>query len=541
MGEPANQVAFEISTPGADAAAAAFGRLAAGLKATNDTFDSTTRSAKNVGVAFTTAKASVKQADDAMRSAADGTRRVASTINVLTGAVQDANPALAGFVNAVGRSGTAISNMSALLGGGLGIVAGGLIAAFGLWTEHMRGAAEASKALADEQKKTNDELQRSLDITHKMALGVLDTRSAATQARDSQIADLQHAIAARTSQRRGAFGSRAVELGRQNQTDRLAIQRLREQGDKEAYDAAVAKRSAAFDSEVDIAEGAGDIHALKAGGNGTTAAGRAELNRSLAAAAGAEAQDKALQQQLATAQNAQKTQQSMLADSIANERSMKKRALDEEFNDSRDAMRREHDLREEYADKQAKLDEKAQERVAMMRSMGVEAYKGVAGAALSSAVAIAAGQKMSTKQVLAGIGDQLIALGIKNELEGSAQLVFGNPGGAVAMGIGALEIGAGLVMGGGKGGAGGAGGAGGGSGASQQRFWNPDASDPTGRNGRWSKGSAISPTASLDRGMGGGGGNTINVYQSSVISPGPQDAINIHRALREGERHGVSA
>lgn len=525
--ETADPIEFKVATPGADASAAAMNAVAHALKQMTDSLNGTAPAAKKAGDALDGAKRQAKQADDAMRSAADGTRRVASTINVLTGAVADASPEMAGFVSAVGRSGAAISNMSALLGGGLGIATGGLIALFGIYTQHMADAKKAAEELADaekEQAKATAEVTKAQYEQRDAANALANTfgKTGDVNSAEARVAQAQRTL--------GTLGSETRDIG----------------GVKLVNTRAVAARKELAEAKKDLedAKAKRGKYAVKGkelpGLDLDKATNSGEERLSLEAADRAQKQLDERQKFLDSAAKGGEASKSLKEQGHAAVLAANKSKLDHEFDQQREFYEKQEQLKIDYEEKVVPLDKKAQQRVAMMREFGVEAYKGVAGAALTSAVAIAAGQKMSTKQVLAGIGEQLIALGIKNELEGSANLIFGNPGGAVAMGIGAAEIVAGIAMGGGKGGAGGSGGGASGGGASQQRFWDPNASDHFGRHGKWSKGSAISPTATLARDMGGGGG-TINVYQSSVISPGPQDAINIHRALREGERHGVSA
>jgi hypothetical protein len=221
---------------------------------------------------------------------------------------------------------------------------------------------------------------------------------------------------------------------------------------------------------------------------------------------------------------------------VSEQRAAAEVAIEKQQSDQKLMIKRQHEaaaaqLRKQYAEKDKKLDEEAQRRNEKMRAVGMEAFSAVGSSGISALSKLAQGQKISGKQIIAMIGDQMVALGTKNLFEGLAMsanpLTPGLGGPLIAAAL--AEIAAGVGLGAASRAASAGGGA---SGGGREGFYNPGGKDI------W-RSSAIAPSARLDD--SGRGGNTTNVvYLSSVITPSAQDAINIKRALDHGRRVGVA-
>lgn len=165
----------------------------------------------------------------------------------------------------------------------------------------------------------------------------------------------------------------------------------------------------------------------------------------------------------------------------------------------------------------------AEEYYGTLRSSAMETYGAISGAIASTLSAAIVGEKVSTNQVLKGIGRQSANMGLLNLLQAPVSF-FWNPAKAAAeVAAGTAQIALGAALGAAAGSSGTAGGSGG---AGRGSFAGPDA--------------PILGTPSRDTGAGGGSGGTtiIQMNVSGMIVPTAHEGQLGRLAEAEARRQG---
>lgn len=524
MAETVEKISFELGAAGTDQLVAALAKVDQTLAKLGQESTRATGALQAVSAGtkqasaelVTTAQASAKATDE-FKNTATAAARVGSTLNIVGMSAAKLSPDLGQLVSAAGRAGGAFTAMTTVLGGGIGgLAAGGLVAAFNLWSEASQQAEKDQEALAAAVAKTNEEIEKTNELARAAAYGTGVTEVQQIAAFKANIEKIKAGgISALTPQ-----GQRDIDANER------AIANLEAKMRQDAANNSLTDAASAQDKYLRLRASLGDKTAIDELANrqygpdpfrgmpGRGLAPETELEREQHTLSG-------LRQQADTSSSglgaAEKLQQAQLdAKKKANEEFLKEnqRAFDADV----------------YAYKQRdkefeKIDKKTEQRWQTVRQVGAQAFAGVGTVGIQALNELAKGHKITTKQIVSGIGDQMVADGTHFLFSGAASALMGNPGGALVAEIGAAEILFGLALG------------------AATRGSSPSGGKQSGPGfygGRWSDTgprSAIEPSARLSDDAGAGG-NTYIVQQQSLI-PDAQAGVKAHRAMREASRQGL--
>lgn len=434
-------------------------------------------------------KTSIVDADSALDRIGQTAGKFTSTLGSVAGTLSQVSPEFGTLAQSVGRSTAALNNMSMLFGGGAGLVAGGIVAALQILIKKF---SEAS----DESNKLGDSLEKTLAPATQKLLAITGYDAAHQAARDAD--------ARRIAQERADKINRANLAAAMDPNSEENI-RKRQAADKAILDAAEAAQSGLIGP---------DISAPSQKDRG----GFAEFQRNQAILDRLEAAD-------------QQQRKALDSERYGNAISEKKKALDE-F--ARTQQRQfDEDVRAYKArDKEfERIDKQTERRWQSLRQVGAQAMEGVGTAGIQALNSLAKGQKITAKEIVAGIGDQMVADGTHWLFQGLAMSANPlTPGlGAPLMEIGAAEIAAGLTLGaatrsGAPGGASGGGGKRSGPGFYGDRYYDE-------------RPSAIEPSARLSD-SATPAGDTIIINQNNLV-PDAHAGVRVTQAMREAKRQGL--
>lgn len=191
---------------------------------------------------------------------------------------------------------------------------------------------------------------------------------------------------------------------------------------------------------------------------------------------------------------------------------------------------------EEVARHKAKVSAQEQANAETYQQMGTRAYQQVSVIGINALSALAKGQHVTGKMILASVGDMMVAEGTRTIFQGLA--MSANPltpgAGAGMIGVGTAEIAAGISIGAATRGS---------TASSGGSTGTPVATAPNGQvywNGSsWERGNPYAP-APANANYGTQPVNVYNTVQmSSVVAPNDQDGIRVQRALDEAHRSGA--
>lgn len=453
------RIAFDIEVLGAGSAVSAF-----------------TRTEKSLVGLDTAAKKSSKAFAD-FGDAGDKVGRVLGSIS----------PEMASFTGVIDDAGKAVLALTGFIGGPAGLAVGGVIAALALWKTYTDEQTAAQSRLADETRKAAQQVKTLDDYMRDIAEGRsaksrterLDRGGAAPDEIEAEIRRLQ-----------------ALKLGdKEFGVKSSRIERLRAmKAEAEAADA-----QAILDEMDDEARQMGISPARVARRMPTRSSARSAQGQSL---------DSLM---LGGDRFADINSVTSAAQSDFDKASKARREL--EIAAARDLAEQKLEIeRQRLADIAAMEERHAQEQ-AQRNQIIMGGIQAVGGAGISAFQAMAKGQKVSTRQIIGAIGDQMVAEGSRWLFTGAAKLLMGDPSGGGLIGVGTAEIAAGIAMG--------AAGASGGGGA---------------RSAASSGGSARpgEPTSSRRAGDSQQGG-TVTVYVDAMVADADAGR-RIEQALHEKRR-----
>lgn len=409
--------------------------------------------------AFERVAGSQKVANDQFKQLSQHASKTAVTFAALGGSLGRVTPEFGALGSAVGRASGAIQAMTGVLGGPWGIAVGAAIAALGLLSESMRKSREeteaATKAIGDNAEAERERIRSRFEMQAKYRASqqeATDLLTAASGLDDQANLEAVNKLAERY-EKQGMIDDNIPDKERTRQPDPLF--------------AAMQRRDATNHQLAALNKM--DTGRSAFGGDG----GRAAL----------EAKE---------------------ADNVA-------------FLDAHRSFR--EDLLEEdrrYHEANAALEAEAAKRRERYQGVAIDAAQSLERVSISGMQKIAKGQKFTVRELLSGIGDEMVAGGTKWIMEGTGRLIasYGtDPSGWGLIGLGSAEVGFGLGLG-----AATRAGSPGGSAGGRQRPMSP-------------------------MGGGGGGGPSepqhITINMPTVVSPGPQDGVRVQQALDEARRSGL--
>lgn len=200
---------------------------------------------------------------------------------------------------------------------------------------------------------------------------------------------------------------------------------------------------------------------------------------------------------------------------------LRQRELDEKFNSYNEDLEAWREAEEERNALAEAFAQQHAEREKLKKMVAIDALQSMASVGISALQKLAKGEKVSTKEILAALGDQLVARGTGHVLEGIAMSVMGLPSGPPLIAAGSAEVAFGIGLG-----AAGSGGAKSGGAAA-------------GYQGSGGRGPASPNVSTRDRSYGDTRPIVVNYNMPTVTSPTEDDARRLQRVQDEGRRFGV--
>lgn len=490
----AQVVTFRLNVEGASQTSQAFGQAASAMRSASGATSEATESFK-----------AHSSASDEML---EKSHKLGTAFRFMRGAMYGLPAEIGDLTHGFHMAASAATALDgAFMGGGIGALAGGgLILAMTLYADHVKEAKKATEELAKSQREA---IALALEFEK-------DERPLA----ERDAANRRNRLEADTS----GFNP---EQWRQRARD-IAAQK---QAKDDEYYSIVNKQQAQDMEEYErkmTAAGAGPQE-LKGGGKPSPKYGDLQQNM--------EFLEQDYQAEQKHKQELAALDDQMRADALQRdlESGDRKRKLEMEDEQHKRAFFIKEYARE--ASEKSKIDAARKRETDQATRAGLDAAAAIGSQGIAALAALAKGEKVTAQQVVAGIGDAMVASGTRYLFEGLALSIISPGHGGALIGIGTGEIAAGISLGAASRVAtapSGGGGSGGGAYTGQVAdnyatgFMSTDGSGPA------------RPISYADQGRSTAGGQIVNVYQSSVISPGPQDAINIKRAMDEGRRAGVT-
>lgn len=535
------KIQFKVEATGAQEAAREFERVATSLGKTgqqaNDNakrfadFKKELDSAKAASAQFS-AQASAQ--GDAFIKLSQTASRGANVMNAFSGALSSAVPEIAQVGSVLGRTSSAISAMTGILGGAAGVATGGVLLAVGLFAKGLYDVTQETKNLAkatidynttleDQLRllKSADEKQR---LRQQLALGVASPDVTLAQARSLEARQTQVRFDLANFPRREDGSIDPANAARFERLNKVRVALDAEIKKTHADYARLVEENRVFaeeDARNEMEEG------KKKGVRKPTREGLMEGERQYMALERFNLEHKKRMQAL---DDAEKLGAQIESEAFARkkagfeqEQSLRRESFNATLKGAREADR-----------ELAKIDKEREGRNKLFRDSGVEAMKMVGESGIQALNAIAKGEKVSGRQIIAGIGDQLVSKGTYYLFEGLARAIasFGaDPSAAGLIGLGTAEIAAGMAMGAAA--SGGASGSGGGGNRPQNTYYVQNS------DGTYTQTvSAIEPASRPSTSMGGEA-RVVNIYQPTVVSPNAQDGVRLRQAANEMRRQGL--
>lgn len=475
------EIRFKIGAEGSEQVARLLADLNKTLGGTSAALDTAAASANKVKTALPRVADEAAKSTRAIGEMQRGTQKGAVVIGQLTQAVRTMSPELAVLTGGVGRAGAALAALGSVSGGPVlfGITAA--IAGFTTLAGWMKENEQRAKELADALEK--DVAERAAAAAEKIARA----RAVMDEALSPDSSSVRSNIAKQReleSGMRNLSGQERVSAFRA-----LGVLRDQEQAQREADVNAAALK---------------EISDLERAHFGDSRGGGRKKEEPFKATFDPPDKDNSQRERFLFRD---KGMDDFQAQSLKAAQEINQ-GWKQSVADRMEAESRAHEER-------MRLLEEEQDRVRELQGAGIEAFSAVGASGVRALAAIAKGQKVSGRQILSGIGDEMVGLGTKWLFEGLARTFLGDPSGAALMGVGSAEIAAGIALGaatakGGK--------SGGGSGGS---------------------GRAMSPTASPDSGGGAAADNRpIHIHFNSTFAPSAQDGERVVQAINEARRQG---
>lgn len=476
-GQLATVAAFESAAKSIDNAAKALEKAASQSKKTEPALKSNAKAANDNARAF----------DELAR----GATRITPAFSAMGAAIGRLNPEIGAMGTALGRAGGAMSGMTAIIGGVGGIAAGGLVAGLGLLADYLQRTKKEAEALADAEREAT-EAMRAFDDAAR------DRRQGQRQSANEWAAGL-------------GMNSRARGLARDLEQAR-------------------ANRALLGPASKSIGGGVTLDNPLVAAADAEIARLQRELDKEKKKGPDRDQGDDKKAKEPGRPDTEWETQQRRqgVDDTLkALDKLQQQSTLDQRAEAGKDAIeRRKAEFEEitraaeESSRQRMELLDKEEKKYGELRDAGEDAFMTIGRHAANALAAIAVGQKVVLKDVIAGIGQELVAKGVMWGFEGTMRLIksYGaDPSGWEMVAQGAAATAAGFAMGA----IGTYGNSSGGAGPTRQV-------------------SPADPYAAPDT-TGGRSATTINVNLSSVVSPNAHDAVRIQQAMDEGRRQGLVA
>lgn len=417
--------------------------------------------------AFERVAGSQKAANEQFKVLSASASKSATTLAALGGSLGRIAPEFGALGQAVGRASGAIQGMTGVLGGPWGLAIGAAVAGLGLFSEWLRS--------------TREEAEKTTTSVSDLA---------------GELADIRSKMDARRQFRASMEEAGDIFAGASGLDDKANLEAL------EAY---IKSHEGLIDENVTDKKG-------------PRRATFAELQRRAQTERQLEALDKlgrgqSVDQMYAGADRAQGR---LAAGAAGMQADARQSVIDAQVNAHRKLREDLLDLDRQYYEDNAKLEAEAAKNRERYQAVAIDAAQSLERVSISGMQKIAKGQKFTVRELLSGVGDEMVAGGTKWVMEGTGRLIasYGtDPSGWGLIGLGTAEVGFGLGLGAATR-PGGAGSAGGG----RQR-----------------------PMSPLGSGGGGGSGEPqhITINMPTVVSPGPQDGVRVQQALDEGRRAGL--
>jgi hypothetical protein len=461
-------------------AAQALVRHQLGLEANVRGANSLRTSIDRLAVATTSQARATQVAVSASSRLYDNAHRLTPTFSAVGAAISQVNPVLGGFATAIGRAGGAMAGITSVLGGPWGKAIGLGVAAVGLFTASLRSNKEAAEDAA------------------KALQEMAEAGMAADQAARDAFARSPAGVARRMAEQRATEAQRRPFL--QQQLNEVVGYGQRSQA---SYEAEAAQNEKEFEDALRRAGGAPESR----GGGGDDAAlkrGRAE--------------NEALMGGVAARIQADKNAKAANTPISAVDRSAL--GFGNQAKSNLEAFKAAEELKRDEINRTAEVHARAmraqEEQQRALGQVGRETYETFGAAGIKALQGLAKGQKITGKQVLGAIGDELVGKGTVWLFEGIARgfSSYGlDPTATALIGTGTAAIAAGVGMGAAS--AGGGKGAGGGGGGRP----------------------AATPIAA-SRETGARAPSVVHVHLETLTTPTDEDAERIARVMRRGVSSG---
>ncbi len=421
------------------------------VQAAERTAAATERAAKQSAAAV---QAANRQAIATQNAFAQSAQRITPAFSAAGAAISAMNPQVAALATAMGRAGGAMSGVTSVLGGPWGIAVGVAVAATGLLTSAFSEAKEKSDELYKSTVKTMEAMRAAQQERITGASSFFsDVRAGKGEFSDLTAQQIDDRIMATKAEI--DFGSN-MPGGRMSAGDlegrRDELRRLQEAK-------GAASLLATGTSLSDLPTGGDGSAGVSVGGakkKGPTLADRrqSDLARADAEMAASQARMRALDGFSAqlnappeVSVEARVAKEDAGKAELAADIEAKKKATDEEFKAREEASARATEAEIRDNERRAESSKKTAD---VMRQASAEAF-GMMGAASSKVLqSIAKGEKIKGKQILAGIGDEMIAKGTGYMFEGLFRLIssYGiDQSGTAMIGVGAGAVAFGMGLG----------------------------------------------------------------------------------------------
>lgn len=472
---------------------------------------------EQTSAAFAKVTGEIARQEDQYKELAHETSKSVATFGALGSALGPLAPTFEALTQSIARSKGTIREMTDVLGGGAaGLAAGGAIAVIGLATEaiikfreeteHIAKATVNYNTTLEAQVRLLNEAQKARSLSEQLASGTADPTTTFAQirtleARQQQIRFQQGNLSGTDQDKARAMLLESMRLERE-------LKKVRDDYQRELLeDREFVQRD--FDDEVK-ADRKRDLEEQKAAADAMRARQQAALAKEIGdanlrgdAAFGGADRDSwkpGFERNEGMQQNALSMQKSLAKEFV----DVQKQRFTQELS-----------LAEKHEQDLKKLDDERKKSQVQVTHAALQAGEMVASAGIHALSELAKGHKISAREIMSGIGDEMVASGTRWLFEGLAQEIINPAGGTALIGIGAAEIAAGIGFGAASADRSGAGG--GGSGARTR------VSEPT-----YYGGSAASNNP-----------GSVIVNMPTVVSPSAADGQRVVQAVMQARRQGL--
>lgn len=393
--------------------------------------------------AFRSSLAGLGQTADQLRPKFAGLASTASAFGSIVGRI---NPSLGQFASIVGTAGSSVGGLGAALGGLGGILGAVALTGLGVFVDKLITAKKQTDSLKDAQEKLGNTLKDNLSILEETQkrLSTLERVRLGAGSINEQVADVERLQKLLSSAERRL----AADVSAGGGADRAELVReisaLRGRLLKAQQDLAFARQAQASEAlqEGVFSEIEDKKPAKKADPFAPTGAGRAEFSRQQSAVAAA--QKAAEEQARIEAELTKSIERELDARTRARLRALKASSKAEN-----DRFQAEVQKAKDADKKLEEIDQKAEQRARATQNAIASGFATIGGSAISAFQAAAKGQKQSTREILSGVGDAMVAEGTRWLFYGLAQSLIpgGQAIGAPLIAIAGAEIAAGIALG----------------------------------------------------------------------------------------------